>query len=177
MKKKILLIELFILSVLGKHKKKAEVIKKSHIFKEFGNNCYWHPIWLPTEPNLISIGDNVTVSADVRFYEHDLIRMMFDNDDEYYGPYIDYYTGPITVEENVVIGARSVILYNVTIGRNSVIAAGSVVTKDVPPYSIVGGNPAKVIGDTKELLKKRLIHSKVNVTDYDYNQYFKKKKD
>ena len=53
--------------------------------------------------------------------------------------------GPIVVEDDVWIGYDSLILSGVTIGRGAVIAAGSVVTKDVPPYAIVGGNPAKLI--------------------------------
>lgn len=51
----------------------------------------------------------------------------------------------IVVEDDVWIGTGAIILKGVKIGRGSVVAAGSVVTKDTPPYSIVAGNPAKVI--------------------------------
>jgi len=51
----------------------------------------------------------------------------------------------VTVEDGVWIGTRAVILDGVTIGMNSIVAAGSIVTKDVPPYTIVGGVPAKII--------------------------------
>ena len=54
-------------------------------------------------------------------------------------------TAPIVVEDEAWIGANAVITAGVTIGKHSVVAAGSVVTKDVPPYSIVAGTPAKVI--------------------------------
>lgn len=53
--------------------------------------------------------------------------------------------GPIVIEEDVWIGSNSVILSGVTIGMGSVIGAGSIVTKDIPRYSIAVGNPAKVI--------------------------------
>ena len=53
--------------------------------------------------------------------------------------------GDIIVEDDVWIGCRSTILSGVRIGQGAVVAAGSVVTKDVPPYAIVGGVPAKVI--------------------------------
>lgn len=53
--------------------------------------------------------------------------------------------GDIIVKDDVWIGANSTILSGVTINQGAVVAAGSVVTKDVPPYAIVGGNPAKVI--------------------------------
>ena len=57
--------------------------------------------------------------------------------------------GVIHIEDDVWIAAQCTILAGVTIGRGSVIAAGSVITKDVPPYSIVGGVPGKVIGTRK----------------------------
>lgn len=41
---------------------------------------YWHPCWIPTHPDLISIGNNVTVAADVRIYEHDLVARMWNRD-------------------------------------------------------------------------------------------------
>ena len=134
----------------------------------------WHPCWISTQPELISIGNNITIAADVRFYEHDMVRLMFDDDPNYIGPYIKYYTGPITIEDNVVIGARAIILYNVTIGKNALVAAGSVVTKDVPPYAIVGGNPARVIGNTKDLLKKRMEYSGANTDHFCFEDNYKK---
>lgn len=57
---------------------------------------------------------------------------------------------PVTIENNVWLGARSVILGGVTVGEGSIVAAGAVVNKDVPPFSIVAGVPAK-------LIKSRLI--------------------
>lgn len=54
-----------------------------------------------------------------------------------------------------MIGAKTMILPDVKIGNNVVIAAGSVVTKDIPDNSIVGGVPAKVIGDFNKLVEKR----------------------
>ena len=53
--------------------------------------------------------------------------------------------GDIIVGDDVWIGARAIILSGVKIGKGAIIAAGSVVTKDVPPYAVVGGNPAKLI--------------------------------
>jgi acetyltransferase-like isoleucine patch superfamily enzyme len=54
-------------------------------------------------------------------------------------------TRPIVIEDECWIGAHAVITAGVTIGKHSVVAGGSVVTKDVPPYSVVAGNPARVI--------------------------------
>jgi len=52
---------------------------------------------------------------------------------------------PVVIEDDVWIAARSIILPGVTIGKGAVIAAGAVVTKDVPPYTVVGGVPARKI--------------------------------
>lgn len=62
------------------------------------------------------------------------------------GPNRDAVTkGGITVGNDVWIGARAIILSGVTIGDGAIVAAGAVVTRDVPPYAIVGGNPARII--------------------------------
>lgn len=53
----------------------------------------------------------------------------------------------VRVEDDVWIGFGAVVLSGVTVGRGAIVAAGSVVTKDVPPYAIVAGNPARVLGE------------------------------
>lgn len=117
---------------------------------------YWHPRIIPSFPKNISIGDNVTVCADVKFFEHDIVHRMWNGDQNYNGEKISLFVGKIKIDDNVVIGGNSIILYNVHIGNNALIAAGSVVTKDVEPFAIVAGNPARKIGDTRELYLKRL---------------------
>jgi acetyltransferase-like isoleucine patch superfamily enzyme len=59
--------------------------------------------------------------------------------------HVELTNGPIIVKDDVWIGTRSTIMSGVTINQGAIVAACSVVTKDVPPYAIVGGNPAKVI--------------------------------
>jgi acetyltransferase-like isoleucine patch superfamily enzyme len=54
-------------------------------------------------------------------------------------------TSPITIEDETWLGANCVVLPGVTIGKHCVIAAGSIVTKDIPPYSVAAGNPARVL--------------------------------
>lgn len=52
---------------------------------------------------------------------------------------------PVRIEDDVWIGAGAIILPGITVGRGAIIGAGSVVTKDIPPYAICGGNPARII--------------------------------
>lgn len=52
----------------------------------------------------------------------------------------------VVIQDDVWIGARAIVLRGVTVGRGAVVGAGSLVTKSVPPYAIVGGNPARIIG-------------------------------
>lgn len=64
-------------------------------------------------------------------------------------------TAPVTIEDHVWLGTRATVLPGVTIGRGAVVAAGAVVTRDVAPFAIVGGVPAKPIGTRTETLDYR----------------------
>lgn len=102
-----------------------------------------------TEPFLVTLGDNVYISVDACFICHDGSTLIFRHKD----PTLER-AGRINVGNNVFIGTRAVVLPNVTIGDNCVVAAGAIVTKDVPANSVVAGNPAKVIKDIFSLEDK-----------------------
>jgi acetyltransferase-like isoleucine patch superfamily enzyme len=94
------------------------------------------------------IGDHVDFATGVMVYnsQHDLESNDFHATIE-----------PVKIEDYVFVGPRAIILPGVTIGKGAVVAAGAVVTKDIKPFEIVGGVPAKVIGERKNKeLKYRL---------------------
>jgi acetyltransferase-like isoleucine patch superfamily enzyme len=95
-----------------------------------------------SEPYLITIGHNVSMADQVAFITHDGGTRVF-RDREPYRKVLKY--GRITILDNCVIGYRATILPGVVIGPNSVVSAGSVVTRTVPPNTVVFGNPAKPI--------------------------------
>lgn len=108
--------------------------------------------------NYVVVGVNASIGAHSRIVIGDRVRISRDVIIETAGldfssgkPPYSHMSNPICIEEGVWIGARAIILGGVTIGKNSVIAAGSVVTKSVPPYSIVGGVPAKSISSFRPL--------------------------
>ncbi len=91
--------------------------------------------------NKVMFGPGVTVITGG--HRTDLVgRYMYDIKEQEKLPENDQ---DITIEDDVWVGANAIILKGVTVGCGSVVAAGSVVTHDVPPYSIVGGVPAKII--------------------------------
>lgn len=85
----------------------------------------------------LTIGSHVDIASEVMIFnsEHDLNSAGFDPKEE-----------PVTIKDYVFIGPRAIILPGTTIGRGAVVAAGAVVTKDVSEMTIVGGVPAKEIG-------------------------------
>jgi len=147
--------------VLGRFRRMVLRLKAWWLFRQwnvhvFGNFTAIHPGNIRIGRNVainhgvfllghtsISIGNNVVLSTGCMLVDGGLVL------DEP-SPMVDraHIGSPIIVEEGAWIGAGAIILAGVRIGRNAVIGAGSVVTKDVPPDTIVAGNPARILRGT-----------------------------
>ena len=152
-------------------KKRAKYLGDKGLFAGVGKDCYFTTRRIPMEPYMIKMHNNVYVLANVEFITHDIINDMLENMPQHKGKHFfaEYNMGTIEIMDNVVIGARSVILPNVKIGPNAIVAAGSVVTKDVPEGAIVGGNPARIIGKIDGLIetRKKIKNKPINRDDID----------
>ena len=114
-----------------------------------GKECHINRDVNITNPMYVRIGNNVCLSS-CTLIGHDAVVSVLNRA---YDMKLDS-VGKIDIKDNVFIGMGAIILQDCTIGPNSVVAAGAVVTRDVPPGKIVGGIPAKIIGETENLAYK-----------------------
>jgi acetyltransferase-like isoleucine patch superfamily enzyme len=133
----------FLAGIFGKIGEKCNILppfKCDYGFHiEVGENFFANYNFIILDGNYVRIGDNVWIAPNVGIYAagHPL-----DVEDRIAG---EEYAFPVTIEDNVWIGGGVSIIGGVTIGKNAVVAAGSVVIRDVPPDTLVAGNPAKVV--------------------------------
>lgn len=124
-----------------------------HIF--IGNNVIININCTFVDCNKIEIGNNVLIASNVQIYtathSTDVNERLVANWNSNSGlPYFRAYALPVKIEDNVWIGGGVIILPGVTIGKNSVIGAGSVVTKSIPENCVAVGNPCRVIRKINE---------------------------
>jgi maltose O-acetyltransferase len=127
-----------------------------------------HDVWLPASTwvdashcYLISIGDHCGFGADCLILAHDAQM------DEFLDA---ARVGRVVIHESCHIGARTIILPGVEIGPRTIVGAGSVVTKSLPPASVCAGNPAKVICGLEEYLEKHRARL-AGAPKFSYDEY------
>lgn len=105
----------------------------------------------------ITIGKNVVISKQVMLLVHDysIHNQLVNLGIKFNKGETAHYIKPIFIGDNSFIGARAFILPGTHIGRNCIIGGGSVIKGNVPDYSVVIGNPARIVGDTREWAEKK----------------------
>jgi len=132
----------------------------------------WHHSILDAS-NGISIGMGCQIGAWVGIFTHGshlAIRLLgeeyiyLEKDER-----IGYQRGPVSIGEYTFVGAKALIMPGVSIGKGCLIGAGAIVSKSIPDYSIVSGNPAEIIGDTRKLDRKYFKNELVQKNYYDHS--------
>lgn len=140
-------IKIKAIKVLFSHLKREKYAKILGVKVGDGTRIYIRE-W-GSEPFLIEIGRNCTITNGVKLLTHDGATSLVKEKGIRYQKY-----GRIKIEDNVFIGVNSIILPGIKIHKNSIVAAGSIVTKDVEEGTIVAGNPARKISDFSDYFDK-----------------------
>lgn len=125
---------------IGGNKVVLQVLDNGEIV--IGNNVGMSHAILCSRKKIL-IEDDVLLGGGVKCFDNDFHSLYYQN--RIKSPDLDIRKGTIIIRKGAFIGAHSIILKNVVIGEYSVVGAGSVVTKDIPPYEVWAGNPARFI--------------------------------
>lgn len=125
------------------------IVKRHFGLRAMGTGCYIQMNVAITDPAYVRLGNNVHLTGCTLFGHDGAVSML----KQAYGLSLDK-VGKIDIRDNVFVGHQAIVMPGVTIGPDAIVAAGAVVTRDVPPGSIVGGVPAKVIGTVPELIAR-----------------------
>lgn len=111
-----------------------------------GNGCsIWYNTVISARESIV-IGDNCAISWNCTILDSDMHQMLLDDT----SPVSEHAPAcPVVLEDRVWLGAGVTVLKGVRIGHDSVVAAGSLVTRDVPPHTLVAGSPAKPIREIR----------------------------
>jgi acetyltransferase-like isoleucine patch superfamily enzyme len=127
----------------------AALLKRHGGFEAMGEHCHINPNVTITDPAFLRLGNNVRMTGCTLFGHDGSINMLR----RAFGVRLDR-VGAIDLRDNVFIGHQAIVMPGVTIGPNAIVAAGAVVTRDVPPGKVVGGAPARVIGDVDSMVNR-----------------------
>lgn len=119
----------------------------------------------------IKIGKYCAIGSGVRIISsnHDIshANLQYNFENKHFRRNVDVSKGPVTIGNNVWVGDLVIVLSGVHIGDGSVLAAGAIVTRDVPPYAIVAGNPAKIL---RFRFNKTIIKQLLNIKWWNWSE-------
>ena len=130
-------------------KEYAEFLRRHGNFHSIGAHCYVSPGANITDAAYVKIGNNVRINECAIFGHDGTVNMI----NRAFGLRLDS-VGKVDIRDNVFVGYGAIILQNVSIGPNAIVAAGSVVTKDVPEGAVVAGAPAKQVSTVTAYVEK-----------------------
>jgi acetyltransferase-like isoleucine patch superfamily enzyme len=138
--------------------KGTSVYHNSYIYGnvKVGENTWIGPFTVLDGEGILEIGDSCSISSGVQIYTHNSVKWAISGGKEFYEK------KTVKIGNCCFIGANSVIKDGVSIGDHSVVGACSFVNKEVPPYSIVAGTPAKIVGNV-------VVDDKGNIS-FKYNK-------
>ena len=127
----------------------AEFLRRHGGYYAIGEDCYISPGANIPDPAYVRIGNNVRINECAIFGHDGAVNMI----NKAFGLRLDS-VGKVDIRDNVYIGYQAIVLHGVTIGPNAIVAAGSVVTRDVPEGVVVGGVPAKQVSTVAAYIEK-----------------------
>tara|TARA_B110000196_G_scaffold319212_1_gene336565 strand:- start:3107 stop:3751 length:645 start_codon:yes stop_codon:yes gene_type:complete len=153
----------------------TSIINKNNL--KVGDNCWiWHHSIIDAS-NGVEIGEGVQIGAFVGIFTHSshvAIRLLgtdFINKDS--SDRVGYVRAPVSIGDYSFIAASAVIMPGTNIGKGCVIGAGSIVKGDIPDYSIVAGNPCRIVGSIDSLDKHFINEVGVDLTYFDSEHFLK----